>query len=1573
MVFIGIQTNIVQNWLVGLATSKLSTALGTEVKIKNVSLSLFNRLNIEGALIRDKQKDTLLYAGQLKVRITDWFFFKDKAVLKYIGLEEAVIKIERKDSIWNYAFIENHFGSPTPSSKKDGKLELNFKNVDLKNIHFLKNDRWAGEKMDIVLGSFKLDAELVDLKKSNFVINSLSLDKPLISIQQLKALRPTKQPIIPKLTTKGLYLNEANISLTVSNLTIRSGSLFLDSDLDKPITLFDVAHIHLTKLNGTIKNISFIKDTLKANIHIAMKERCGLELKKLTTVLKFTPQIIELSQMDLQTNNSRITNYYAMQFTDFNKDFREFEKKVVMKAQFANAKISSNDIAYFSSDLKKDKGEILLSGSFLGTVENFSVPNLTAKIGSNTRIDGSLRLRGLPNINKTNIEFQNGTLQTNSYDLGSFFPDIKNITSPNLSALGNIIYRGNFNGRIQKFITNGVFSTQLGGLKTNISMYLPNKSTPEYTGALETTRFNLGKFLNDENLGLVDFNGKITGIGFKLDKLKTSLEGVISSLEYNGYTYQNIVTNGTFQKKYFTGEVKINDPNLDFTSTVEIDLTHDLPSFNILGDFVHSNFKELNLLKDPIEFTGLLDVNFSGKNIDNFQGNAKVFNAKVKNGRHMVSFDSLNLSSGYVNGEKYLQLGSVDINATITGNFSIIELPASFQALLTNYYPTYVKQPKFIPENQLFNFNITTQNIEPYLQLIDNKIAGFNNASLQGSIDTRNRKLSLAAIISTGKYDKFSFNGLALNGKGSNDTLSLIGNINSIEINKEFRIPETKLAIVSTNDQSLVSISTSLDTTTTIADISAQVNTLTDGAIIKFLPSSFILNEKKWSIEKEGKLTLRTNFINAENIKFTQGFEEIRISSIPGSKGSNNTTLFVNLSNVVLSSITSLFFKDPRLEGITSGEIRVEDLTGDLFIKSDLSIAQFRFDDDSIGIIKIKAGFESKTGNIPFAVESPNEDYLFSAMGSYNSKDTTGKSFSTTLNLTHTKINFLHKFLGDIFSDINGKVMGKLTISGDLNAPTLLGKISLHNAGMRVNYSQVYYSIDSAEIAFTNEGINFGQFTIHDRFKNSGLITGKLGEKGFKNMYFDFELSTNKLLLIDTKATDNQQFYGNAIGKANLKMKGPETDARLTIVGESNDSSHIYIPNSVSRESGNADFIVFKQYGTEMLKSDKKSAFNLNVDLTITATNKVMIDVIMDEISGDVIRAVGTGTLKIKAGTNEPLSILGRYSIEKGNYIFNFQGLLKKPFVLLPNSGNYIEWKGDPYNADIHIDAQYTAPRVSLNDLVSNLSLSSFVMSYRGDVYVIAQLRDKLTQPDIKFKLDFPQQSPVKSDNEFSQYLKRLEKDQNEILNQVAFLILFDSFAPASGAGTSTGVNPYSIQSLTANSISGALTKSVNKVVSNLLFKLTGDKSLRFDVGASIYSSTNAINQSGGFNGSNNEDSKLDRTRVDLKLAYAFANDKIVVTLGSDIDFSLGSSNIQNGNVQWLPNLNIEFILTKDKMLRLIVFNKNSLDLSGSSFGRRNRQGVSISYRKEFETIFGKKENNIEFKSPTDTTVTKGN
>lgn len=1570
MAFIAIQTDAVQNWLTGIATHKLSKALGTEVSVKNVSFSLFNRFNLEGTLVRDKQKDTLLYAGQLKLRITDWFFLKEKVVVHFAGLEDAVIKLQRKDSTWNFGFIADYFASPAPS-KKEGGLDLNLKKIDLKNVHFLKNDLWVGERMDVHAGSLVIDADNIDFAKKDFRIDRIALEKPSFKIQDLKGLRPDS--LRKHSVDTGMYLNEGDIALRVGHITINNGILFIDGNQDQPVKHFDGSHIQLTKLNGNITGFAFVKDTMRAFIDLSAKDRSGFELKKLKANFRFTPQVMELSRLDLQAGKSHLTNYYAMQYKDFNKDFAYYMSKVTMNAHFTNARVHSDDIAFFAPELSGWKRDFNLSGNFLGTVQDFAVNNLSARSGTGSHIVGSLQMKGLPDIDKTQISFNNGTLFTNYYDLGSMIPVLKEVNSPNLAALGNIIYKGNFNGTIRNFITAGSFSTQLGGVITNVGLQLPQKGEPVYTGAIETSRFNLGKFLNDSLMGLVDFKGKITGSSFKLDKLKTSLEGTVSSLTYNNYTYTNIITNGTFQKRYFNGEVKITDPNLDFTSTVEIDLTKHLPRFNILGDLVHTNLHSLNLLtksRNPIELTGLLDVNFTGTNIDNFLGTAKFLNATIKSGDTKLNFDSLNIVSSYQDSVKSLHMGSNDFNATILGQFSILDLPSSFQGFLSHYYPTYIKPLKSIPQNQQFSFQVNTFYLEPYLKIVDNNLSGFNDARITGSVDTRTNQLAISAAIPSGRYKKMSFAGLDLKGRGNIDTLSLTGNISSTQVSDSLRFPNTRIAATSYHDHSIVSIKTSADNTLNDADLFADVYTLSDGVRVQFRPSSFVLNDKKWSIEKAGEISVRNKLLDARNVKFTQGFQEITVESVPGNEGKVGN-LAVKLRNVVLGDITNIFFKDPRLEAVTSGTIELNDALGNFQASASLKAEQFRVDDDSIGQVNIKAAYNGKTGDIPFTVQSPNDGYRFSASGNYNVKDTTGKSFKTDIDLANSKIDILHKFLNTLFTDIRGQATGKLTIKGDLNEPDLLGRIKLRNAGMKVNYTQVYYTIDSADINFTEEGIDFGKFQISDRYKNKGTVSGKLLEKGFRNMVFNFDLFTDKLLLIDTKASDNQQFYGKAIGKASLKMTGPESDARMSLIAESNDSSHIYIPNSVSKESGVADFIVFKQYGTEMAKAKNNSNFNLTVDLDLTANNNVMIDVILDELTGDVIKAVGNGKLKIKAGTIEPLTMTGQYNIDKGSYVFNFQGLIRKPFELPANAGNYIKWTGDPFKADIHIDAQYTAERISLIDLVNNnsMNLGAAVKGYKGDVYVIARLSDKLNKPDIKFRLDFPQGSPVKSDNEFTQYLARLEKDQNEILNQVAFLILFNSFAPQGGTGTTNGVSPYSITSLTYNTISQVLTRQVNKVLSNLLFKLTGDKSLRFDVGTSIYSSSNLLDPGSSGTGAN----KLDRTRLDLKLGYAFANDKIIITLGSDIDFNFGNTTIQNGNTQWLPNLNIEFVLSKDKKLRLIVFNKNSLDFSGSSFGRRTRQGVSISYRKDFETLFANKEKDIVFKGPSDTTEKKEN
>ena len=1572
LVWLLLQTEFVQNIIIRKVTARLSNDLKTEVSIKHVSLTLFNKMNLEGTLIKDRGKDTLLYAGALKVRITDFFFWRDKADLKYVGLEDAVIKLQRKDSTWNYQFVVDYFSSPPDSNAKKLKadtskgLALNLQKLDLKNVRFIQNDLWVGQRMEIRTGSLLMDADTTDLNTANFKINSIELDKPYFSIKNFDGLRPDS---LRKLSVDtGMYFNSGDIAIRIKTINLTNGS-FVNELMDNlPVNdYFDGNHILFSKINGKIEDFSFLKDTIKANITLAAKERSGFDLKKLKAQFRLTPQIMEFAKLDLRTNRSRIGDYYSMRYDDFNDDMNEYIDSVIMNVRFRYSQVSSDDVAYFAPELKNWNKTADISGRFYGTVADFDVTDLFLRSGNDTYVAGDLSMKGLPDIDRTNIVFHNGNVQTTYSDLASVIPSVTEITNPNLATLGKLRFMGSFTGSIYNFSVNGTASTAIGGLYTNIRMQFPKRAEPRYTGSIITKQFDLGKFLDAEPIGLVSFNGKISGSSFDINKIRTSLDGNFSRFDFNNYSYSNLVFNGNIQNKFFNGEFKASDPNFDFTSNIEIDLTGEKPHFNILGDLVKGNLQKLNLTNQNFQLTGLFDLNFEGRNIDEFTGWAKILNASLLHDSTKLSFDSLSINAYYDSANnKVLYAQSNEFDIKVDGQYNILNLPENFQAFLSHYYPAYINPPAAQPKNQNFSVSIITRDFDKYARLIDPKLSGVTNATITGSIDTKDSgKFTIKTDIPFAKYDKYTFQDAMIGGTGDYRSLLLTGNINRIYISDSTYFPNTTIRINSEKDHSDVHISTSANNTLNDAQLNADVYTLPDGVRIDFQPSSFVINDKKWNLEKQGEILIKKDSSYAQNVKFTQGFQEITFETDEEDTKSVNN-LLVKLKNVNLGDFTPLITKQPRMEGIVNGTIHLHDFYGPFNIETNLITQQFRLDNDSVGVVRLKGLYDNKTGRVNYEAISDNENFRFAINGTYDVKDSTGSPLSAAIQLNHTKVGIVNEFLGDLFDNIDGYATGTLNIKGDPSAPDLLGTIALKDAGITVKYTNVRYTIDSALFKFGDGFIDFGSFKIKDANNNTGIVRGKLYEREFKNMQYDFDITTNKLIMLNTTAQDNDAFYGKAIGKATISLKGPQENLHLNVVGEVNDTTHIFIPTYTNSQSTSADFIVFKQYGIEM-KTPEEERTNLSIDLDLTATNQAQVDVILDELTGDVIKATGNGRLQIKIPASGSMTMKGRYNIERGRYDFNFQQFIRKPFEFVSGAGNYIEWTGDPYNANIHIDAQYTASRVSVNDLVSNQSatgINSTVKGYRGDVYVIAELRGKLNKPDINFRLDFPSNSAIKNDNDFALFMNRLQSDQNEMLKQVTYLIVFGSFAPYGEARTAT--NAYS---LGLNTISQKITAEINKLVANLLYRITGDKSLQLDVATSTYSSASLI---GGNVASSN---RLDRQTVNLKINQSLQDGKVIITFGGDLDFNLGNTSaVQNGNFQWLPDLSVQIVLSKDRKLRAVIFSKSTLDVSANSaIGRRNRQGVSLSYTKDFQKLFGTKPKDTpKINRPDSTTVLEG-
>ncbi len=1568
LIWLLLQTEKVQNFIASKATTYLSRELKTEVKIKHVSFALFNRMDLNKILIRDRQKDTLLYAGALKVRITDWFFLKSTADLKYIGLEDAIINQTRSDSIWNYQFIVDYFSVPKSSDTSKG-ITLNIQKVDFKKVTFIKKDFWIGQNAVIKTGSMLLDAQKVDFITGDILINSVQLDKPYYSIYNYKGLKPPKKKPFKTVNDSAMYFNQAGIKVLVDKCNITNGFFAIQNGESKSVNnVFDGTNIRVSNIFGDISSFAFINDTVTARVDVKAVERSGFTVKQLKANFKLTPQIMQFSNLLIQTPQSRLTDYYAMRYKSFNSDFASYVTNVAMDLKLKNASINSDDIAYFAPSLKKWKQRLTGSVNFHGTVSDFKVNDLFLRNNTNTYVSGDLAMKGLPDVNRTTIKFSDAIVQTNSREISFIYPEINHITKPNLAALGNVRFAGNFTGTFKDFAAKGNFTSALGAMYADLSMNF-TKSQPSYRGNLTTSRFDIGKFIGVNGLGNVSFTGDVEGYSFVLDKLNAKINGNFSSLEFNNYTYSNLKFNGTVEKSRFNGEFIADDPNFNFTSSVLVDLSGKIPTINVLGDLQNMNLKNLNFLKENVEVTGLFDLNYAGRNIDEFIGSAKILNASVLHNGLRLDFDSLSVNSYYdTEGDRVLSAESNEFDIMVKGEYNIMELPNNFQAFLSNYYPAYIKPPRKIPVNQQFVLTANTRNFDKYARVLDSNLTGLSNATIIGSINTVGaRTFTLTADVPFIKYKNYKLEGAIINGRGTTDTLNVIGNIDRINIKDSLYFPNTQLSIISSHDHSVVKLATSANINLNKAELNADVFTLADGVRINFQPSAFVLNDKQWDLEKQGELVILKKFTSAHNVKFVQGFQEISFETEENAENTSN--LVARLKDVDMGDFMPLFLRKPMIEGIANGNVYLRDFYGNFNAQADINASQFRMDNDSVGIVKLSADYSSRSGIVDFDVLSENEKYDFSASGMYNIKDSAGSPLNTTVQLKNAKINFINQFLGSLFSDITGLATGVITLRGNINAPVVTGKVLLRQGEITVNFTKVRYFIDSAIFNFREDAIDFGEFAITDSRGNAGLVTGVLYEKGFQDMRFDLNFSSDKLLLLDTKPLDNESFYGKIIGQASLSLKGPEDDMHMVISGEINDSSQIYIPTSDGGESTDANFIVFKKYGTAIEEIVASSESNLTIDVDVTANNKAQIDVILDELTGDIIKATGNGRLQIHMPANGDMTMKGRYNIEGGKYDFNFQSLVKKPFELMQGANSYIEWNGDPFDAQINIDALYTAKNVSLGSLVSSsgLNLGGTVQGYKGDIYVIAKLTGRLTQPDIRFRLDFPQGSPIKNDDNFNLFLSKLQSDDNEMLKQVTWLIVFGSFSPYGSISATSDL----ARNTGINTISQKIASEVNKLVSNFLFRLTGDKSLRFDIGTQTYSSATLFNN--GTSGSNNA---LDRQSVNLKLNQSLLNGKLLITFGGDLDFNLTSSSAaQTGNFQWLPDISAQIILSKSGNLKAIVFNRSSLDVYGGAIGRRTRQGVSISYSMDIDSdkLYGDKprtlksqRKDIEFDPSTD-------
>jgi hypothetical protein len=273
--------------------------------------------------------------------------------------------------------------------------------------------------------------------------------------------------------------------------------------------------------------------------------------------------------------------------------------------------------------------------------------------------------------------------------------------------------------------------------------------------------------------------------------------------------------------------------------------------------------------------------------------------------------------------------------------------------------------------------------------------------------------------------------------------------------------------------------------------------------------------------------------------------------------------------------------------------------------------------------------------------------------------------------------------------------------------------------------------------------------------------------------------------------------------------------------------------------------------------------------------------------------------------------MFGTYTITEGTYGLTIQNIIKKNFVF--REGGTIVFGGDPYDAQLNMQAQHTVNGVSLSDLNVGRSFANTVR-----VNCLMNITGQPRAPIIGFDLEMPN---VNTDEQ--QMVRSIINGQEEMNQQVIYLLAVGRFYPQGANNATQNAEGPSKTSLAMQSLlSGTLSGQINSVLGQVI------KSNKWNFGANI---------STGDEGWNNAEyeglisGRLLNNRLLINGQFGYRDKATTATHSFIGDFDIRYLLFPNGN------------------LALKVYNQsNDRYFTRSSL---NTQGIGIIMKKDFDGI----------------------
>ena len=975
------------------------------------------------------------------------------------------------------------------------------------------------------------------------------------------------QFVLDAFASKDTVKKKSNLDLRINSLLIRRGRVSYDVlSAERTPGKFNPQHIRLSNILANISLKALQSDSINAAIkRMSIEEdHSGFELKKLSLKIVANNKKMWIDNFAIDLPNTSLAMDTIRMEYDSLGAFGNFANDVRFSFHILPSAVALQDLSAFVPAFKPFRETLQLEMKADGTVNQLNCPKLQISADNHFLLKGDVSLQDLSHPQDAYIFGNLSNLYADPEGITFFVrnlsKDYKGVP-PVLQHLGTVSFRGEISGYFTDLVTYGEVRTDIGTVKTDLKFGSDKeKGYFSYSGAVKTAEFELGKLLNNDKFGKVTFNMDLKGNHYEKKYPSITMKGLVASIDYSDYTYENITLDGEYKQGGFNGNVTLDDENGAIQLNGAINTAGKTPTFNFHAAVSHFRPNTLHLTpkyKDT-ELSVKIKADFTGSSINDMNGEINIDSLQYTAPDQNFFMDNLRIAATQNDEhQKRLTINSNFLRGTIEGDYSYQTLPASVLNIMRRYIPALIlpdKRPRETANNFYFDLHIYNTEILSTVFQIPLKV--YTHSTLKGYFNDKLQRLRVEGYFPRLSYkEKFFESGVLLCENPGEQFQAKVRFTNrkpngAVNVALEAQAKDDCIqAVFNWGNSSAVTYSGKLAAVTQFIRESVRE---TDGGkqhlrsahkgrkdipalktIVNVQETDVILNDTIWKIHPS-QIVVDSGKIHVNNFYFSHKERHLRINGTVSEQPQD--TVRLNLKEINIGYVFDIADLGVNFKGEATGPAYASGVLKKPVMSTDLFIRNLGLNEGLLGDANIHGEWHHDVKGIYLDARIREKDIAKSHVYGYIYPIKPTSSLDLQIEADSTNLKFIHHYMQSITPEFNGRASGHVHFYGKFKALTMEGRV-FGDASIKVDVLNTTFSLKDS-ILIEPGGLTFRNNRIFDTQGHQGRANGYLHYQHFKNLEYRFQFDVNNMLVMNTKESPDFPFYGTVYGTGNATIAG---------------------------------------------------------------------------------------------------------------------------------------------------------------------------------------------------------------------------------------------------------------------------------------------------------------------------------------------------------------------------------------------------------------------------------------------------